>query len=70
MPSQAPLQIILVRHPDDEDVAPYEEAIVRALQGGKHAGGYLATGQDLNIQMKLFPPGPEPSAREVLDSFC
>ena len=45
------LQILLFRHPDDLDVEPFEEAIVRAFQGGKEAGGYLATGDDLGIQL-------------------
>jgi hypothetical protein len=26
---------------------PYEEAIVRAFQGGKEAGGYLASGKNI-----------------------
>jgi hypothetical protein len=47
MPASAPLQILIFRHPADVDVAPYEEAIVRAFQGGKQAGGYLACGKDI-----------------------
>ena len=46
MAAIAPLQVLLFRHPDDIDVLPYEEAIIRAFQGGKEAGGYLASGED------------------------
>ncbi len=70
MPSLAPLQIVLIRHPQNQEVVPYEEAIVRALQGGKDAGGYLATGDDLGIQLEVFSDAPTISAPELLDSFC
>jgi hypothetical protein len=45
----APLQLLLFRHSADEDVFPYEEAIVRAFQGGKEAGDYLASEEDLRL---------------------
>ena len=35
MPAAAPLQVLVFRHPDDPDVARFEEAVVRAFQGGK-----------------------------------
>jgi hypothetical protein len=72
MPSTAPLQLLLFRHLDDAEALPYEEAIVRAFQGGKEAGGYLATGDDLGIQLEVFSGAPrlERSAVETLDSFC
>jgi hypothetical protein len=66
----APLRILIVRHPDDTDTQPLEEAIVRAFQGGKDARGYLATGEDLGIQLEVFPDRPPSSAAEMLDSFC
>lgn len=69
MPSSAPLQILLFRHTDDRDVLPYEEVIVRAFQGGKEAGGYLATGDDLGIQLEVFSTAPKLSAAKTLDSF-
>jgi hypothetical protein len=71
MPVAAPLQLLFFRHPDDEDVLPYEEAVVRAFQGGKEAGGYLATGEDLGVQLEIFSGAPrtERSAAETLDSF-
>jgi len=68
----APLQILVFRHTEDADVLPYEEAIIRAFQGGKEAGGYLATGEDLGIQLQIFsetPPLDCPAAG-TLDSFC
>jgi len=66
-----PLQLLLFRHADDRDVFPYEEAIVRAFQGGKGAGGYLATGEDLGIQLEVFSAAPQigRSAAETLDTF-
>jgi hypothetical protein len=70
MPSIAPLQILLFRHPADARTASYEAAIVRAFQGGKEAGGYLATGEDLGMQYGEFSGAPPVAAREKLDSFC
>lgn len=72
MPAVAPLQVLLFRHPEDTDVLPYEEAIVRAFQGGKEAGGYLASGEDLGIQLQVFSTAPQTdySVAQTLDSFC
>jgi hypothetical protein len=72
MPATAPLQVLLFRHTRDTDVLPYEEAIVRAFQGGKEASGYLATGDDLGIQLQVFsgPPAAEQAPAQMLDSFC
>ena len=72
MPSASPLQILLFRHAEDPDVLPYEEAIIRAFQGGKEAGGYLATGEDLGIQLQVFSEAPPPDcpASKALDAFC
>jgi TIR domain len=70
MPAAAPLQILMFRHPDDADVTRYENAVVRVFQGGKEAGEYLATGEDLGIQLKLFSDTPPKAARETLDGFC
>jgi hypothetical protein len=66
----APLQLLLFRHAEDLDVLPYEEAIARAFQGGKEAGGYLATGEDLGIQLEVFSTAPVLEAPNTLDSFC
>jgi hypothetical protein len=72
MPAASPLQILLFRHMEDADVLPYEEAIIRAFQGGKEAGGYLATGEDLGIQLQIFSEAPPPDCpvANTLDSFC
>ena len=70
MPAAAPLQILLFRHPDDAEVARYENAIVRAFQGGKEAGEYLATGEDLGIQLEFFADAPPQAPLETLDVFC
>lgn len=69
MPSLAPLQLLLFRHLMDTDVLPYEAAIIHAFQGGKEAGGYLATGEDLGIQLEVFSAAPDLSASDVLESF-
>jgi hypothetical protein len=70
MPTAAPLQLLLFRHTEDRDVLPYEEAIIRAFQGGKEVGGYLATGEDLGIQLEVFSTAPALDAPQVLNSFC
>ena len=72
MPATAPLQVLIFRHTDDAEAAPYEEAIVCAFQGGKEAGGYLASGDDLGIQLEVFPAAPRTkrSVAETLDIFC
>ena len=70
MPAAAPLQILMFRQPDDADVTRYENAVVRAFQGGKEAGEYLATGEDLGIQLEFFSDPPLQAAPETLDAFC
>jgi hypothetical protein len=70
MSAAAPLQILIFRHADDADVTRYENAVVRAFQGGKEAGEYLATGEDLGIQLELFSDAPPQPAPETMDAFC
>ncbi len=70
MPKTAPLHLLLFRHPKDPDGQLYEEAIARAFQGGKNAGGYLATGEDLGVQWQLFEGRPLSPATAILDGFC
>jgi hypothetical protein len=70
MAATAPLQILLFLHPDDLDVVRYEDAVVCALQGGKEAGEYLATGDDLGIQLEVFADAPSRTAPEVFGAFC
>lgn len=69
MSATAPLQLIIFRNEADKDVAPFEDAVVRAFQGGKEAGGYLATGDDLGIQLEIFSGLPPSSVAHTLDSF-
>jgi hypothetical protein len=70
MPTVAPLQILVFRHPDDTEVEPYQKALIRAFQGGIEAGNYLATGDDLGIQMQEFSTAPPLAADQLLDTFC
>jgi TIR domain len=70
MSTPGPLQVLLFRNPADSDVLPYEDAIVRALQGGKEAGDYLATGEDLGIQLEIFSSAPPRSPADILSTFC
>lgn len=70
MPRTAPLQLLFFRHPEDPNALPYEEAIARAFQGGKDAGGYLATGEDLGLQWQVFASAPQRAAAATLDGFC
>lgn len=66
----APLQVLLFRHPDDDDLLPFEDAVVRAFQGGKEVGGYVASGVDLAVQLSPFGAVPSRPADELLDDFC
>src|SRR6266545_3038070 len=65
----APLQVLLFRHKEDEDVLPYQEAILRAFQGGKEAGDYLATGEDLGIQLEVFANAPLREPAQTVEGF-
>ena len=70
MPTPAPLQLLLFRHLDDDDIVPYQDAILRAFQGGKEVRNYLATGEDLGIQTEIFSAVPGLDVAHTLDSFC
>lgn len=70
MGALAPLQLLVFRYGGDETTKAFEDAIVRAFQGGKDAGGYLATGEDLRIEMKLFDRCPALRCEELLDGCC
>ena len=70
MPTRAPLQLLLFHHTDDLDVLPYQKAILRAFQGGRDTRNYLATGEDLGIQVEVFGGVPGLGAATVMDSFC
>ena len=68
--ASAPLQILLFRLANDADVAPLEDAIVRAFQGSKDAEGYLANGADLGVAPQLFDAAPPISVKDKLDASC
>jgi hypothetical protein len=70
MPKTAPLRLLLFRNPEDQDTDPYENAIAWAFQGGRDAGGYLVTGEDLGVQWQVFSSAPQQDAAATLDSFC
>jgi hypothetical protein len=75
MASKTPLQILLFRHPQDRDLAAFEDAIVRAVRGGRDTSGYLTTGDDLGeglgIQLRTFDAEvPNRPAAAVLDECC
>ncbi len=69
MTAAAPLRILLFRHPNDPDVRPFEDAIVRVIQGGKDAGAYVAAGAGLGVQLELFANAPPLAADRFLDNF-
>jgi hypothetical protein len=68
----APLQLLMFRHTEDEDASVYEEAILRAFQGGTETGGYFATGEDLGTPIRVFREFPliEQTTAQLLDSVC
>jgi hypothetical protein len=70
MPTRAPLQVLLFRDSADSEVLPYQEAILRALQGGKDTRNYSATGADLGIQSEIYENCPSVAVPDTLDSFC
>jgi len=75
MATQTPLQILLFRHPEDRETIAYEDAIVRAIRGGRDLGGYLTTGEDLGeglgIQLRTFgKERPAKEAAQLLDECC
>lgn len=70
MPTMAPLQMLVFRHPYDTEVEAYHKALIRAFQGGVEAGNYLATEDDLGIQLQEFSTAPPLPANRLLDGFC
>jgi hypothetical protein len=66
----SPLQLVLFRRANDDDSLAYEEAVVRAFQGGKAPGPYLATGDDLGIQLRVFSEAPPFSVDELHADFA
>ncbi|MGH7982223.1 MAG: toll/interleukin-1 receptor domain-containing protein [Candidatus Udaeobacter sp.] len=65
------MQVLIFRHTEDPDTVDYENAIVRAFQGGTESGGYLATGEDLGLPLRIFREVPklENTVAQFLDDF-
>jgi len=53
-----PLQVLILRHKQDKDALVFEEACARAFEGASNASGYLATGEDLGVEIKRFDAAP------------
>ncbi len=70
MSTTAPLQLLLFRHPDDRDLLRYEEAIIQAFQGGREPKAYVATGEDLGLQLEVFATAPAHDVTYTLENFC
>lgn len=66
------LQIILFRHAADGEGEPFEQAVGRAFSGGVSASGYLATGEDLGVDIRVFdgPPDASVSFPALVDASC
>ena len=63
------MQVLIFRNRDDRDTLDYENAIVRAFEGGIETGGYLADGEDLGLPLRIFREAPrlEKTAAHFLD---
>jgi hypothetical protein len=48
---------------------PYQDAILVAFQGGRQVGPYLATGEDLGIQLQVFSQAPPLRPAETVEGF-
>ncbi len=67
-----PLQVVILRHANDNEGVPFEQAAERAFKGGTTPSGYLATGEDLGVDLKTFNTCPHPSVsiQALLDQAC
>ncbi len=67
-----PLQVVILRHSADDEGVPFENAVERAFQGGTTIGGYLASGEDLGVEVRKFHATPELQigVSDFLDSVC
>jgi len=71
MPAAAPLQIILLRHQDDQEVTRYENAVIRAFQGEKRQRSIWRQARISESKWKVFTDTPLRQARlTCLDAFC
>jgi len=67
-----PFQVVIFRHANDIEGVPFEQAAERAFKGGITASGYLATGEDLGVDLKTFNACPHSSVsiQMLLDQAC
>jgi hypothetical protein len=56
--TKPPLQLILLRDKKDADMLVFEEAVERAFKGGPQTSGYVATGEDLGVEIRKFDVAP------------
>lgn len=72
MATKPPLQIIIVRHKDDAESLELEVAVERAFKGGAHTGGYVASGEDLGMELRKFNDAPvlQSSVEACMDATC
>jgi hypothetical protein len=72
MAASQPLQVIILRHGNDVECAPFEQAAERAFKGGVAPSGYLAVGDDLGVDLRIFNACPDPavSIQAMLDAAC
>lgn len=56
--TKPPLQFMVFRDRRDLDMAPFEEAVERALKGGPQTSGYIASGEDLGVEIRKFDRVP------------
>src|SRR5689334_6234100 len=68
----APLQVIILRHAKDIEGVELESAAERAFRGGATPSGYLATGEDLGVEIRVFNSPPDRSAlpERLLGAAC
>lgn len=72
MATKPPLQVLIVRHSKDIDYVSLEDAIERAFKGGSQTGGYVASGEDLGTDLRIFSgvPALGVPVATCMDSAC
>src|SRR5258706_1897212 len=57
--TKPPLQLLLLRDKRDVEMLPFEEAVEKAMKGGAQTSGYIATGEDLGVEIRKFDIAPK-----------
>ena len=70
--TKPPLQFLIMRDERELDMTSFEEAIERALKGGPHTSGYLASGEDLGVEIRTYKRVPKVrhSLSKVIEAAC